>query len=518
MSTKQAINLSALPLPSLLETVRPAMNRYLLFGIIAIGGALRWMFSQSRGLTYDDAFSILLSSRTLGEIVSGTAADTMPPLYYFLLHGWMQITSEIWFLRSLNILVSLVIIGIVYRIARSIGGDTCGLWAAFVTAISPLQVYHAQDLRMYAILSLAQLGYIACFIEILQAPEKPAYRYLSWAGLVLCGAAALYSHNLAVVIMPVPFLYAAIKRNWVLFKSLTLGHLAIGVLAVPWLVQIPGQVSKIQTAFWTPVPGIVEVFQAVILFHSQLPLPGIWLVIAAVLSLQVLVLVAMEGWRLRKTHSRLWVLIGFLAIPPLTLLFLSYLMRPVFVTRAFLVSSLAYYLLMGWVLAQGRAAGKALISIGMVSLSIIGLVSLYTYHRFPRSPFESAMQYIQQISQGGDLTIHDNKLSYFPSYLYAPTLHQVFLRDEPGSTNDTLAATTQQALNMHPQVDMNKAVDGVSRIHFVVFEESVQEYIDAGFPAHPHLAWLEQHGKQAGVHSVDDLTVYTYVMNPPIDP
>jgi len=434
----------------------------------------------------------------------------MPPLYYFLLHGWGLVSQEVWFLRSLNILISLAAVFLVYRITKPFGGEAGALWAALFTALSPLQIYHAQDLRMYAVLSLAQLGYIGCFLTVIRKPVPPSYRHPAWIGLILCGAAAMYSHNLAVVVMPIPFLYALIKRNWVLFRSLTFSHLAIGVLVIPWLVQIPGQISKIQAAFWTPRPGLVEVFQSIILFHSQLPLPAMWLAVAAVVSLQVLVLVGIEGWRLLKSRKSQWTLLGFLFGPPVFLFILSYAMRPVFVTRAFLVSALVYTMLAGWVVGQGRMAGRVLVTVGIVILSVIGLVSHTTYNRFPRSPFQETMAYIASQIEPGDRIIHDNKLSYFPSYLSEPSLQQVFLQDAPGTANDTLAPATQEALNLYPVDDMEDATHGATRVHFVVFQEATQDYIQAGYPAHPYVTWLEGHGRRTGFHTIEDLDVYTY--------
>ncbi|MCK4963166.1 MAG: glycosyltransferase family 39 protein, partial [Anaerolineales bacterium] len=119
---------------------------------------------QSKPIWYDEAFSIFLSRQSLAEVISGTAADTMPPLYYFLMHGWMFLNRQIWFLRTLNVIISLGIVTLVYVATSSWLGQSAGLWAALFTAVSPLQIYHAQELRMYALLTLALLGYIHFFM------------------------------------------------------------------------------------------------------------------------------------------------------------------------------------------------------------------------------------------------------------------------------------------------------------------------------------------------------------------
>jgi mannosyltransferase len=68
------------------------LQRYGLAGIMALALFLRCLGLNTRGIQYDDAFSILLAERSLPDIVRGTAADTMPPLYYSILHFWLQVS------------------------------------------------------------------------------------------------------------------------------------------------------------------------------------------------------------------------------------------------------------------------------------------------------------------------------------------------------------------------------------------------------------------------------------------
>ena len=75
--------------------------------IFLLGFILRVLFINSREIAYDDSFSYFLARQSFSEIIKGTAADTMPPLYYFLLHIWMQISNELWFLRLLNVMINL---------------------------------------------------------------------------------------------------------------------------------------------------------------------------------------------------------------------------------------------------------------------------------------------------------------------------------------------------------------------------------------------------------------------------
>src|SRR3990172_3519873 len=117
--------------------------------LLALG--LRLYEAGSREIFYDDAFSYFLAKQSLGQIVAGTAADTMPPLYYFLLHYWMKLGESIFVLRLLGVVLSIGMIGVVFDLGRRLAGAAAGLWAALIVAVGPFQIYHAQELRMYTL-------------------------------------------------------------------------------------------------------------------------------------------------------------------------------------------------------------------------------------------------------------------------------------------------------------------------------------------------------------------------------
>jgi Predicted membrane protein len=298
-------------------------RNFLLAGVFLVAIVMRCLFLGTRSIEYDDAFSIFLSQQSLPSIIRGTAADTMPPLYYFLLHFWMVLGQQIWLLRALSVILNLGSVFLLYWIVKNLVDWRAGLWAAFLAAISPLQIYHAQDLRMYALLELAQLGYIWFFIQIFKNPNLEWKDWKNWLGLILFGGLAMYSHNLAIFVLVVPNLFLIYKRKWRLLFRLIAAQFVIGLIAIPWLLYLPGQISKIQGAFWTPRPGLVEIIQAVIMFTAALPLSGVLLIIAAVLSFEVLFIVVMEAIKNKEKKDEMSFLAFFALFPPLLIFIVS---------------------------------------------------------------------------------------------------------------------------------------------------------------------------------------------------
>lgn len=471
--------------------------------------ALRLYGLETRDLWYDEAFSFFLSEQSLVDIVSGTAADTEPPFYYFLLHFWLNLGQTPLLLRLLSVLLSMGTVLVVFDLTRRLAGVNAALWAALLTAISPFQIYHAQEMRMYGLLALTQISYFWFFVrlQMLEKPKKPLWL---WAGLVAAGTAAIYSQSLAIFGLVLADVYLLIKRNWRSLRNLLIAQTAILILSIPWLIHVPGQIQKIQTAFYTPVPGFIEVLQAVLQTHAFMPIVGWQLTIAAVLSLQCVVMVSLEAYKARKIDGIGFAVLLWLGLP--TLLFAaSYLMRPVFVPRGFITSMLGYYILAGWIIALRWKKGIGpLIASAFIVLAAISLPSYYSFSEFPRSEFRIATQYLQENAADDDLILHDNKLSYFPAHYYDPDLEQVFLPDEPGSHNDTYAPASQRAIGLYPAESLESAVSEEDTVWFVVFSRAIAEYKEAGELTHPVLADLSQRYRLDQHKNFGDLEIYTY--------
>ena len=468
---------------------------------------LRGVVSGTRAIWYDDAFSLFLSRQDLASIVRGTAADTMPPLYYFLLHGWMAIASTVGEWRLLNILLSSGTIVLVVAIARRLFDPSVGLVAGLFAAVSPLQIYQSQELRMYTLLTLGLTAYVWAIVELWKGGHD-RHGWL-WAVVMVGGAVAAYSHNLAVFSLVAVDVYFLFRREWSFLRRLVLAQLGIAVLLIPWLLFLPGQIAKIQAAFWTPRPGLLEVLQAALLFHGYLPLaPDLQ---AGLLVLSLLA-IALTGFTLVRNGrgDGTSFLLAMLAVPPVLLFAVSYVMRPVFVPRAFLPSALAYLTMAAAAVGAAPKPVRLAIVGCVLASAAISLPAQYTYHSFPRSPFPEAAEFLASHTSPDSVVVHDNKLSLFPMAIYAPLLEQRFLPDAPGSPNDTLAPATQEAIGLFPVTGIDLATAGSDVVYFVVFQRAIEEYRAAGLEDHPMLAWLRLRFQQGEVAAFGDLKVYVF--------
>lgn len=474
--------------------------------ILLIAFGLRLLALNARPMWYDEAFAVLLAEKDYAAIASGTAADTMPPLYYLLVHLWIPLVGETPFaLRMSSVALSMLIVALVFAIATRGLGARVGIVAAFFTALAPFQIYHAQELRMYTTFALAVLLYVYAVMRL--ATRARYARCL----IALATALVLYSHNLAFLTLGAANVYFLWRRDGHAQFKLMVAQIGGALLFLPWLLLVPTQIAKIQRAFWTQLPGLADVLQMLVVFTTHLPLPPFEFALALFITLAIFVIAALELGRAfrRGAPPMLGFVLAFALVPPVLMFTLSYWMRPVFVPRGVIASSLAYYILLAYLVA--RAPRPLHIALGALAalIAVMTLPFFYTsWGEWRRAPFAEANQFLRAHAQSSDLILHDNKLSFFPMHFYDRALPQEFLADPSGSSNDTFARGSQEALGLFP-VELDAALSGRARVWFVIFQTAMDETAREGY-AHGNLARLDAAMRRGDGAVFGDLRIYRY--------
>jgi uncharacterized membrane protein len=142
----------------------------IIMGAIAIFVAV----GITRPLFLDEANSVLIASRDLADISGSLARENNFPVYYYLLHLWMQIfgDSEI-ALRSLSALFYLggcaTAFLLAERLARSKRAATYSL---LFFACSPLVFRQAQNIRMYGLLGMLSGISLLAFVRMFKEGDE----------------------------------------------------------------------------------------------------------------------------------------------------------------------------------------------------------------------------------------------------------------------------------------------------------------------------------------------------------
>ena len=212
----------------------------------------------------DEAYSIAVARQPLLAIAPSLADETGPPLYYLLLHVWIDLFGEgQTAVRLLSLLCGVLLVPATAHLARRATGETAGLVAGYLVSATPMAVQFSQEARMYTLLPLLTVLAADRLLAWLQGGTR---RELVTHALLL--AAVFYTHNWGLLVLPAAgaaaLLYPRDRvRGWVGSALLAL------LLYTPWvrilLVQVRDPsymfIGMVQTIPWWQLP-----FRSILIF------------------------------------------------------------------------------------------------------------------------------------------------------------------------------------------------------------------------------------------------------------
>ena len=454
----------------------------LLFVIILLALVMRLYRLDNQSLWYDEGFSVYLAGMDIDEITARTAADIQPPLYYYLLHGWIQLFGNTeWALRALSALFGVLTVPLIYAVAQLLfRSRVAGLLAALLVAVSPLHVWYAQEVRMYALLTFLCL--LSSYFLLLAISVKREWAIpILWAAYTAASVAALYTHYFAFFVLAFQAVYVLAVLAAQRFRPLhlLLGSLASAVATVllylPWLPNLFTRYGT-DTSYWPGQLKLHEIFVDITVFfaggESVTESTGIVLALGWGLVFVVCLLVLVseasraappaagnETAFLPVSYFPLLFLLLYLLLPPALVLAASY-NSPKFNARYVMVSHPAFLLILagglaalwqrrvGYVGNVLRGALSALALILILSVSAYANHNAYSDPAFARADFRSAAGYVRQ-HIAPDETIILTPGHMFPVWdYYAPGTERFLLPDSPTlDTNLTLDYSIAQDLN-----------------------------------------------------------------------
>lgn len=450
----------------------------LMLAVLVVATAVRFHNLGAQSFWNDEGISYVQSTRTLPDIVTNSARDIHPPLYYALLAGWRLLVGESEFaLRALSTLFSLLSIAMTYALGKRLYGSVAGLVAAAFVALNTFSIYYAQELRMYSLLALIAAASLWVFVGMFSLPHPPTpfpnmergrngdtrpYRnILLWGVLNAAGLYTQYSYPLVMVAQGVLFLVwlvaglrplipkigtqdgRSMLRAYILPPALVfiLANVLTLILYLPWLniawTQVTAQpnISPV-TSTGDTLAAMLGSFSFGVTYAYSPPSPAVWFFL--LFGLLFLSDAALHRWRALVPVA--WVLVGVGAFLALNL-YLRYL-------RFLLPVQLGFALWLGrgvWVLwtaniqPLSRTVGLSPLSkprispetrrrilrlaavVGTVALLIgqaEGLDALYNASAFQRDNYRGIVSAITADPRPGDAVILDapNQAEVFGYY------------------------------------------------------------------------------------------------------
>lgn len=246
----------------------PIWLRLLIVFLIGLGIFFRFAHLGQKAIWYDEAFTFLaISGHTVTEVqqevlnqgvipmaaldryqhlnpdrgISDTVGYLItsdpqhPPLYYMMVRMWAQLFGDsIVGVRSLSAAISLLIFPSVYWLCLELFESKAVGWVAIaLMAVSPLQIFLAQDARQYGLWMVTILLSSAALLRTLRRETL-----LNWTLYSLTIAVGLYTHLFTALVAMAHGIYVVSQQGFRFNKSLAnyLFATTVGLfIFLPWI-------------------------------------------------------------------------------------------------------------------------------------------------------------------------------------------------------------------------------------------------------------------------------------------
>ena len=229
-----------------------------LFGLLV--AASLFVRTRALGATFwiDEGLSVGIASFPLTDIPGVLRQDGSPPLYYILLHVWMDVVgSGEAETHALSLAFALLAIPAALWAGWTLFGRWTGWIAAALAALNPFLTIYAQETRMYSLVILLSLLATAAFVHGFAYRRR---RYVALFGALL--AVMLYTHNWALffAVGAVGALAVCVREGDNRRGLLVDGGLAFGGAALAYAPWVPSLVYQaLHTgAPWSNTPSPLE--------------------------------------------------------------------------------------------------------------------------------------------------------------------------------------------------------------------------------------------------------------------
>jgi len=390
---------------------------FLVILIIVAGLFIRMYHLGQESLWMDEGHSIRVASLSLPHIIGNLSGDFHQPLYFIVLHGWINIFGDSEFsARFLSVLCGVLSIWMIFRVGRLLFDKETGILSGVLLCVSGFNIYYSQEVRMYSPVTFLTLLSMYYFIKLLQQKS-----FLNSGKYLLFTALLFYTHHVGIYIIAAQNIYVVTsalffsKSSEISLKRWLGLQVALIVIFAPWIWILLSQISRWHAKGWATSAPVVQTVIHTFTKYSGSRLLKPLLIILSIFS--IFIIKRSKGATIRNKffrslNPRYWdiyftdvntiLLLGVWLLAPIILPFvISRVLSPVYTHRLTIGASLAFYLLV----ARGiRNLGNTYLR--LVIFFIIVILSLVVvrkqYLEEYKDQWREAVSYIEVHAELGD--------------------------------------------------------------------------------------------------------------------
>lgn len=362
----------------------------------------------------DEAFSYFMARPNILEIVKNTANDFNPPLYYLLLHFWINLVGRSdEGLRLLSFLPHLAGVYVAYLLAKQLTSKRFAVFVATFTFFNPMLLYYAFEMRMYSFYAFFT------FLSLYFIYQK------RWTGYLIAGILGLYSHSFypLVIISYLAVLFLTKQLN----KKNAVNILKPFIFYLPWMYVLINQFQRSQNSWIYPVD--IQLIKSVLgnLFINYEGTPGDLWGVTTILSIIILFFLIIPLYNKKNLKKAYWAIIP-IVLPLFLILGFSILRRPIFVNRYMIFVTVFEVIGISWGIwsiknNRLRAATAALWTAFIVLVNLISP----PYHK--KTDFKSTFAEINRLANTSDFIYSKTPISFLESVYYYRNSDHVFIHN-----------------------------------------------------------------------------------------
>ncbi len=140
------------------------LQRWLLMMLVMGAFAIRVYRLDAQDIWWDEARNLDVAARPVTQIANAGELDIHPPLYFFILHGWLELSGGAapsgqdaaqdvgrlaFVARFLSLWFGVLFVALMYALGRRVGRFWTGLGVAVGAVFLPFLLGEAQEARMY---------------------------------------------------------------------------------------------------------------------------------------------------------------------------------------------------------------------------------------------------------------------------------------------------------------------------------------------------------------------------------
>ena len=399
----------------------PRINVLAILAMVGLGLLLRLLLLNSEGLWYDEALTALSLRLPFREMIRERLAAGHSPLYFTILYPFARVfgTGEI-VVRLPSVFASTLSIYIFYLIAKKlVGKGEAGFITTLFYALSALNIYFAQEARMYA---FCVLFAILSFYYLLIALEGEGWKV--WIPYLISTVVLIYLSASTIPVLFAQLAFVLIKRKRIVPFLITLAAVVALYLPMGVFYLRMGRLGFIE---WLP-PINIRTYLELFYGFGFRPIPvidaeglySVYLRSVEVLSLIVVFGSVAIGARYCLTRQgrgsetvtgmsrdTFLILVIWLFLPLVLLTAYSFVKQPMLGPKRYIYPlAPAFYLLLGYGVHSVRRHIIRRI-IAMIFLLIFS-VTLIQYYRTPtREDWRGAVQYLDEQHESGEVLFGD---------------------------------------------------------------------------------------------------------------